>query len=132
MVERIRQEEYLGAGAEPVGNLVSCPDDTPLETAIGDTLFRSVYQVDRNRRLSLGSDHRKHFKTIWGRQSCTWDGDFRFWIWKHQLKTCVLYVASAREKGTAYEVIMKADRLNVMIELVDFFEQLKTDLEPLV
>lgn len=107
-----------------------CPvsNENPTEQQIGDALFRSVYRVDLERGLRLGSDHRKHFKAIWGRQSCTWSGDFRFWIWRHELKTCDLYVLSAREKGTSYEVVMKDNLMSVMTELLEFFEALKTNL----
>lgn len=129
MVERIRPVEYLQANADHVGNLVSWPGDGPVEDTIGMRMFRTVYRHNLEKNISLGSDHRKHFKSIWGKPSCTWNGDFRFSIWKHELKTCTLYVRSSREKGTSYEVVLKGDRLSVMSELTTFFEELVDQLE---
>lgn len=74
--------------------------------------------------ISISGDRRTEFKDLWGEQSCTWNGEYRFYIWLHPLPNCNLFVLSASQYGTAYEVEVTGNKEKALDETLDFLNHL--------
>ena len=101
MCPRITGKDYEACGADPIVN-----NDTIVKE------LRDIFKIESRLRSKKDfeivcrfyGDNVENFKKLWGRQSCTWIGYERWWIWKHELDYCDLYVMCAPQRGTAYEV----------------------------
>ena len=89
--------------------------------------LRDVYSLSKpanhvwNTHL-LHKDNVADYKELWGRQSCTWVGYGRFWIWKHELGNCDLYVLSCPTRGTSYEAEIRGDEKDAVKEIAEFLQ----------
>lgn len=76
---------------------------TPLLNVMADEL-RDIYDSEHsfNKVHLLHKKNIKSFKRIWGEQSCCWQGEYRNWVWLHELPNTTLFVLTSN-KGTSYE-----------------------------
>ena len=98
---RITGKDYETCHADPIVN--------------NDTIVRELEDIFKiESRLRSKEDFEdvclfygnnvENFKKLWGRQSVCWVGYERWWIWKHEMDYCDLYVMTTPERGTCYEV----------------------------
>lgn len=71
-------------------------------------------------KWSLLSENRKLFKKLWGKQNFCWTGEFRFWVWVHELPDCQLIVMTAPGKGTCYEYVLTGQKQKAIEQIVEF------------
>ncbi len=104
-------------------------DATPILNIMPNFLGKIYKDVEN---VSLLHNHNKaNFKKIWGEQSCTWTGFEREWVWLHELKHCNLFVLTATEHGTTYEVSPTRPTPEALKEVEDFVSKTLEDLKEL-
>lgn len=115
---RIRREQYENAHVYAFN---------AYEVLLGkQKLGPDIHKID----LLLGNNI-KNFKKLWGQQSVCWNGEFRFWVWLHGLPNCNLYILTAPNKGTCYEVETIGDDVLAKQEVQMFITAMLKDLENL-
>lgn len=114
---RITGTEYENANSSPILNFVFQTPKLDLSDIYRDS--QSCHYLHRN--------NVKFFKERWGRQSCCWVGEYRFWIWKHEFEHCDLYVLSAPQSGSSYEVSITGDPSLAMAEVQHFIRAIIND-----
>lgn len=119
MCRRIKQVEYEGSQATPILNVM--PDFlSKFYGTSGTESFERIHLL-HNKNIN-------QFKTLWGRQSCTWIGEYRNWIWLHEFNHANLFVLTS-EKGTSYEIQFTGDqklgKKEVQECLIELLEELR-------
>ena len=114
---KIKQQVYELSDATPILNVMP-------------KFLRKIYKDVKN--VSLLHNHNKaNFKKIWGEQSCTWIGFEREWVWLHELEHCNLFVLTATEHGTTYEISPTTLTAEALKEVEDFMRKTLEDLKEL-
>ncbi len=119
---RITGKDYEQAGTTPILNIMA----DELRDLYGYGLFG---KTNLNRVHLLHKVNIDEFKSFWGRQSVCWTGWERNWVWKHEFENCDLYVMSAPERGTRYEVAIHGNKAAAKIEVKSFLKRLIYNME---
>lgn len=112
--KKIKQQVYELSDATPILNVMP-------------KFLRKLYKDFENIDL-LHGDNKKDFKKIWGEQSCTWMGWEREWVWLHELEHCNLFVLTATNRGTTYEISPTNPTTEALDEVEDFMRKTIEDL----
>lgn len=115
--EKIRGIDYEKANSTPILNLRGMAPK-----------LRQWYNTSDITHL-LHKNNVQDFKTLWGEQSCTWNGEYRFWIWLHRFPSCHLFVLSAPGAGTTYEAVITGDEPKATAEISSFLSILIDELQ---
>lgn len=121
--ERITGKDYEKCGADPIVN------HDKIIAKLGYIYNSSLRKASNMRNIHLlHKDNVEQFKTYWGKQSCTWVGFGRFWIWKHEFGNCDLYALSCPSRGASYEVKITGHEDAAAIEVASFYKKLLNNL----
>ena len=112
--KKIKQQVYELSDATPILNVCR-------------TFLRKIYKDFEHTHL-LHKHNKADFKKMWGEQSCTWMGWEREWVWLHELEHCNLFVLTATDHGTSYEVSPTNPTPEALVEVEDFMRKTLEDL----
>jgi len=115
--KKIKQQVYELSDATPILNVVP-------------NFLHKMYKDFGTVHL-LHNHNKKNFKKMWGEQSCTWTGWEREWIWLHEFEHCNLFVLTAANHGTTYEVSPTRPSKEALKEVEDFMRKTLEELREL-